>query len=163
MPIDFAFRWCTDYTPEDGQLAGDGHARRILSRSGRRVVYETLYDYPEGWAWSRQTVTLHPPNRWTATAVGNYRNWDLVYMLRPRGRAITEFTFHGVRTPVGLARKNPSQRALNAELHEMWQHFGRAMRTDYLREIRRSRTSRPRSPRRGAGPYAAKRPAARSA
>jgi hypothetical protein len=141
VPLPFAYRWCTDYTPDDGELAGDAHRRRILSRSGRRVVYETLYDYPEGWFWSRQTVTLHPPNRWTATADGNYRTWDLVYTLKPLGKELTEFTLRGVRTPVGLGKKNPSQRAMKAELHEMWRNFGKAMRADYLRSV--SASARP--------------------
>ena len=143
VPMRFAYQWCTDYTPEDGELAGDGHRRRILSRSGRRIVYETLYDYPEGWFWSRQTVTLHPPNRWTATADGNYRTWDLVYTLKPVGKERTEFTLRGVRKPAGLGKKNPSQRAMNAELNEMWTNFGKAMRADYLRSL--SRSSRKRS------------------
>jgi len=138
VPMRFAYQWCTDYTPEDGELAGDGHRRRILSRSGRRIVYETLYDYPEGWFWSRQTVTLHPPNRWTATADGNYRTWDLVYTLKPVGKERTEFTLRGVRKPAGLGKKNPSQRAMNAELNEMWTNFGKAMRADYLRSLSRS-------------------------
>ncbi len=135
VPLRFAFRWCTDYTPEDGELAGDAHQRRILSRSGRRIVYETLYDYPEGWFWSRQTVRLRPPSRWTATANGNYRTWDLIYTLKPLGKELTEFTLRGVRTPVGLGKKNPSQRAMKAELNEMWENFGNAMRADYRRSL----------------------------
>jgi len=133
VPMRFAFRWCTYYTPQDGRLAGDGHQRRIVSRSRSRVVYETLYDYPEGWFWSRQTVTLHPPDRWTATAIGNYRTWDLVYTLKPLGKELTEFTLRGVRKPVGLGTKNPSQRVMISELDEMWTNFGKAMRADYLR------------------------------
>jgi hypothetical protein len=143
VPLPFAFQWCTDYTPEDGQLAGDGHRRRILSRNGRKIVYETLYDYPEGWFWSRQTVRLHPPDKWTALAEGNYRNWDLVYSLRSLGKERTEFTFRGVRTPEGVGTKNPSQRAMKAELNEMWKNFGKAMRADYLRaSARRASPSR---------------------
>jgi hypothetical protein len=142
VPRDFAYRWCTDYTPEDGLLARDGHRRRILSRTKRRVVYETLYDYPAGWFWSRQTVTLHPPDRWTATAHGNYRTWDLVYTVKPLDPTTTAFTLRGIRTPVGLSKKNPSQRSVKAELNAMWRNFGRAMRSDYLRARKRNRKAR---------------------
>ena len=137
VPLDFAFRWCTDYSPRDGVLAGDGHKRRILSRARRRVVYETLYDYPDGWFWSRQSVSLHPPDRWTATAEGNSRHWDLIYTLRPLGPRTTEFTFRGVRTPTGVGRENPSQQEMKAELNAMWKNFGRAMERDFQRSTRR--------------------------
>ncbi len=137
VPLDFAFRWCTDYTPEDGKLAGDGHLRRILQKKGRFIVYEDLYDYPEGWFWSRQTVMLHPPNRWTATADGNYRTWDLVYTLSRVDDSTTRFRFWGRRRAVGLGKRNPSQRAMTQELHEMWANYGRAMEGAYRSQRRR--------------------------
>lgn len=142
VPLDFAFRWCTDYTTEDGKLAGDGHERRVLHRSARKVVYEDLYDYPYGWFWSRYEVLLRPPDRWTARAEGNYRKWRLVYTLRRRGPQATELRFQGRREPVGLERKNPSQRAMAAELNELWGNYRRAMEADYRRERGRGRPRR---------------------
>lgn len=131
VPLAFAFRWCTDYTPEDGKLAGDGHLRRILRKSPRITVFEDLYDYPEGWFWSRQTVTLHPPNRWTARADGNYRTWDLEYSLRRIDDTTTRFRFWGLRRAAGLGTRNPPQRAMKKELGDMWSNYARAMESDY--------------------------------
>lgn len=131
VPLPFAFGWCTDFSTEDGRLAGDGHQRRLLSRRGRTIIYETLYEEPQGWSWSRQTVRLHPPDRWTARAEGNYRTWDLVYTLRALDDDSTEFRFWGRRRPVGLGAKNPSQKAMKDELTKMWQNFGKAMEREY--------------------------------
>lgn len=133
VPLEFAYRWCTDYTTEDGKLSGDGNLRKILRKSSRTIVYEDLYDNPEGWFWSRQTVKLHPPNRWTARAEGNYRTWDLVYTLRRLDDSTTKFRFWGRRRPSGLGRRNPSQKDLRQELHKMWSNFARAMEADYRR------------------------------
>jgi hypothetical protein len=133
VPVDFAYRWCTDYREFDGRLSKEGNLRRILRRSARQVVYEDLTPAPEGWVWSRQTVTLRPPNRWTATARGNYRTWELDYRLRRHGEDATEFTMRGLRRPFLLGTKNPSQRALRTELLRMWRNFGKAMESDYRR------------------------------
>jgi hypothetical protein len=129
-PPAFAYAWCTDYSPEDRKLEGDPGSRQILRKGQRTVVYEDLNATPHGWMWSRQTVTLRPPNRWHATAVGNYRTWVLDYDLRelPDGR--TEFHMRGQRraTPLG---KNPPKAVLEKELRTMWRHLGRALERDH--------------------------------
>lgn len=138
VPLAFAFRWCTDYTTHDGKLSEGGQLRRVLERTRRRVVFEDLSENPDGWFWSRYEVSLHPPDRWTATASGNYRTWELTYTLRPLAQDLTEFKLRGRRRPAGLGRKNPSQRAMKAELQEMWRNYARAMEADYRAEGRRS-------------------------
>lgn len=139
VPLDFAYRWCTDYRAFDGRLSKEGNRRLILRKTRRQVVYEDLTQGPDGWFWSRQTVTLHPPDRWTATAEGNYRTWELDYRLRARADGRTEFTMRGLRRPFLLGAKNPSQRTLTAELQRMWRNFGEAMESDYRRSARRRR------------------------
>ncbi len=138
-PLDFAYAWCTDYTPEDRKLEGDPGSRQILRKGRRTVVYEDLNETPDGWMWSRQTVTLHPPDRWHATAVGNYRTWVLDYALRelPDGR--TEFTMRGRRRATPLGRRNPPKSVLEKELHEMWANLGRALERDFRASRRPAR------------------------
>ena len=138
-PLPFAYAWCTDYTPADRKLEGDPGSRQIIRKRGRTVVYEDLNDTPNGWMWSRQTVTLHPPNGWHAVAVGNYRTWNLDYSLRelPNGR--TEFTMRGKRRATPLGVRNPPKRVLEHELRVMWNNLGRALEKDYRRQLRRKR------------------------
>jgi hypothetical protein len=138
-PLPFVYRWCTDYSPGDPKLAGETGARRVLRRSARTVVYENLEENAEGWVWSRFQVTLHPPDRWTAVALGNYRTWDLDYRLKslPNGR--TELTLRGRRRPVGLGVKNPPRATLEAELRTMWRRYGRALEQEYDRSGGRRR------------------------
>jgi hypothetical protein len=130
-PLAFCYAWCTDYTPEDRKLEGDPGWRQILRRTTRTVVYEDLNQTAHGWMWSRQTVTLRPPDAWHATAVGNYRTWVLEYALRelPDGR--TEFTMRGQRRATALGGKNPPKAALEKELREMWGNLGRNLERDY--------------------------------
>ncbi len=138
-PIAFAYHWCTDYTEADRELQGESGYRQIIRKSPRRVVYEDLTPTPHGWMWSRQTVTLLPPDRWHAVAVGNYRIWrSLDYSLRalPDGR--TEFTMRGERRATPLGVKNPPKAVLEKELQTMWRNLGRALERSY-------RASRPKT------------------
>src|SRR5438094_124875 len=64
VPLDFAFAWCTDYTPEDASLEGESYTRKIIERTPHRVIFEDLEDAADGWVWGRDVVTLQPPNRW---------------------------------------------------------------------------------------------------
>jgi hypothetical protein len=138
-PVSFAYAWCTDYTPGDRKLEGEVGARQILRKSARTVVYEDLTPTPQGWMWSRQTVTLHPPNRWTATAEGNYRSWKLAYSLRELPGDRSEFTMRGRRRATPLGGKNPPKAVLEKELQTMWRHLGTALERDFRASGRRAR------------------------
>ncbi len=139
-PLDFSYKWCTDYTPTDRRLQGEKGSRQIIRRTSRTAVYEDLTPTPNGWGWSRYTVTFQPPNRWRAIAVGNYRTWDLDYSLRPLTGGRTEFTLRGKRRATPLGGKNPPKAVLEKELTAMWRNLGRALERDY----RSSRSERSR-------------------
>jgi hypothetical protein len=130
-PIDFSYAWCTDYTSTDRKLQGDPGARKILRKTSRTAVYEDLNETPHGWMWSRQVVTFHPPRRWTAVAVGNYRTWNLDYSLRALPDGSTEFTMRGERRATRLGGRNPPKAVLEKELQTMWRNLGKALERDY--------------------------------
>jgi hypothetical protein len=138
-PLDFAYAWCTDYTPVDRKLEGDPGSRQIIRKGSRSVVYEDLNETPHGWMWSRQTVTLHPPDSWRAVAIGNYRTWKLTYSLRPLSGELTEFSMRGERRATPLGVKNPPKRVLEKELTDMWRNLARALEREYRASRRRSR------------------------
>ncbi len=141
-PLGFVFDWCTHYTTDDPRLEKEDYQRRILSRGKRQVVYEDLQDLPGGWMWSRQTVTLHPPNRWHAEAFGSHRVWSLDYTLRdlPDGR--TEMTLRGERRPTPIGGRNPPKARLERELRASWKNFGVALERDFRRRSKSRRRKR---------------------
>lgn len=130
-PLPFVFAWCTDYTARDPRLEKEKFRRRIVSRSRSRVVYEDLYDTPDGWMWSHWTVTLHPPHRWHADAFGSHRTWSLDYVLRERPGGRTELTLRGRRRATVVGGKNPPKATLERDLRGSWRHFGHALERDY--------------------------------
>lgn len=130
-PLPYVFRWCTDYTAGDPKLERDQFERRILKRTAHRVVYEDLYPQSTGWFWSRQTVTLHPPDRWHLEARGNYRSWSLDYTLKALSDSSTQLTLHGKRTPTEFAKRNPPRATVLLDLRTIWKNYGRALERDY--------------------------------
>ncbi len=137
VPLDFAFAWCTDYTPEDASLEGESYQRKIVERTQRRVVFEDLEDSKEGWFWGRDEVTLRPPNRWHMDGVGNHRDVTADYVLTrlPDGRTQLELRWR--RRPNGPEAKRIPKAQREADTLRAWKRFGKAMERDFRRASRR--------------------------
>ncbi len=135
-PLDYVFAWCTDYTPGDAPLEGEDYARRILERTGRRVVLEDLEDTPDGWDWSRLIVQLLPPNRWRMDAVGSFRDVHADYVLSTPGK---DRTLLDLRWRVRRHRgPNRSRGERERSGTAAWRKFAAALEKDF----RRSRPGR---------------------
>jgi hypothetical protein len=136
-PLDFVYRWCTDYSPADPGLEGEAYQRKVLSASPKEVLYEDLMESPAGgWLWSRWRVTLKPPGGWHGEAIGSSRDWSVDYRLRARSPTRTELTLRGRRRPARLAGKGPTPAQVQAGLEGEWRSFKKALEADF----RRSRT-----------------------
>src|SRR5437879_13516456 len=74
VPLDFAFAWCTDYTPDDAKLEGESYQRKIIERSRRRVVFEDLEETKDGWVWGQDVGTLLRQGGWHVDGGGHRRD-----------------------------------------------------------------------------------------
>jgi len=140
-PLEFVYRWCTDYTPDDARYEAEAYRRRILHRSARTVVYEDLDETRQGWSWSRHVVRLQPPDRWHSDSVGSHREIALDYRLfrLPGGR--TRLILTGRRRPCGVGGKKPSKADWERSVSLAGRRFGRALERDFrTSQARRSRT-----------------------
>jgi hypothetical protein len=140
-PMDFVFRWCTDYTPGDAVLEGEKFERRILSRSERQVVFEDIESVGDGWAWKRYTVQLRPPRRWHAVSVGNRRHLTIDYELTEEGPGRTRLDLWWRRRPGVLPVRPPPKATVERDSTRSWRRFAVALEGDYRR------ASRPTGPR----------------
>jgi hypothetical protein len=136
-PLEFVFRWCTDYAPEDGRLEGEEYERRIVRRARREVVYEDLSDTKDGWRWARHVVHLFPPDHWHSDSVGSHRAVSLDYELSPLPGNRTRMIMKARRRPTGIGGKNPSRAEWEREAENGWKHFARALERDYRKAMRR--------------------------
>jgi len=132
-PLDFVYRWCTDYTPKDARYEQDEYERRIFRRSSREVVYEDLSETKQGWFWSRHVVRLLPPNRWHSDTVGSHREYSLDYRLQKLPGDRTQLTLRARRRPYGIGAKNRPKSQWESSVAKSWRNFGRALERDYRR------------------------------
>ncbi|HEV2317487.1 MAG TPA: hypothetical protein VGV89_07945 [Thermoplasmata archaeon] len=135
-PIDFVFRWCTDYSPQDAALEKEHYERRILARSSKQVTYEDLESDKNGWVWRRYVVDLLPPDRWHAESVGNRRLSSIDYRLTELPGARTRLDFVWRRTGIEGYPRNPPKRATERDATRDWENFGRALERDYRKSRR---------------------------
>lgn len=135
-PLDFAFAWCTDYTPDDASLEGESYQRKIIERTPRRVTFEDLEESETGWIWSREVVRLRPPSRWHMDGIGNRRDVTADYVLTslPDGR--TRFDLRWSRRPNVPEAKKLTKSEREASAMRAWKRFGAAMEQDYRRSRR---------------------------
>src|SRR5213594_3939904 len=139
VPLAFAFKWCTDFSSDDGNLEGESYRRKIVQKTSRRVVFEDLEETKEGWMWSRDVVTLRPPDRWHMDGVGNHRDVTADYVLSPLPDGRTRFDLRWSRRSKVPETKRLTKVEREASAMRAWKHFAVAMERDYRRS-RRSRT-----------------------
>jgi len=142
VPLDFAFAWCTDYTPEDAGLEGESYQRKIIERTPRRVIFEDLEESDDGWNWSRDVVTLRPPNRWHMDGTGNRRDVTADYVLSPLPDGRTWFDLRWSRRPKVPDAKKLTKAEREASTMRAWKRFAAAMERDYRRSQHPGRASR---------------------
>jgi hypothetical protein len=130
-PVRFAYRWCTDFSTEDAKHEGEKYARRILSHSARKVVYEDLEDTPQGWSWTRHVVALAPPDHWHSESVGNRREISLDYRLKALSNGRSQLRLTAQRRATEIGGKNPTKAAWDKSVRASWANFGRALERDY--------------------------------
>ena len=138
VPLDFAFRWCTDYSPDDGKLEGESYQRKVISRTRRRVVFEDLEGSKDGWVWSRDVVRLRPPNRWHMDGVGNQRDVTADYLLTTLSDGRTQLEIRWRRRPKTPGASTLTKAQREASMLRSWKLFAAAMERDY-RARRRKR------------------------
>lgn len=137
-PLPFVFRWCTNFNSKDGRYSGEGYQRRILSRSDRKVIFEDLFDTPQGWTWIHRTVRLQPPDRWHADSVGSDRILSVDYRLSGLPSGHTLLTIEAKRRPYGIGTTNPPKAKWERRVAGNWARFGRILEREF-----RSKHARP--------------------
>jgi hypothetical protein len=130
-PLPFVFQWCTDYTAGDASLEGERFERRVLERTKKRIVFEDLDRDRDGWIWKRFTVTLRPPNAWTAESIGNRRQLTLHYGLSDAGDGRTRLDLRWKRRPSLLPTHVPSKATIERDSTAGWRRLARALERDY--------------------------------
>jgi hypothetical protein len=140
---EVAYRWATDYRPDDPALMGVEGTRRI-DRLARDVILLTDTVLSGRRRVTKARLVHLIPNRWMWTnthLAGPLRHSQFLYELRPAGRGRSRLLFSGLQ--VESARRAPSPaaraaraRALAREDARTWHRLARAMARDVGRRAR---------------------------
>jgi hypothetical protein len=88
-PLDYVFKWCTDFREDDNKLIGSKTERKILEKSPERVIWRVRYKEGKGYAEGVRVVWLHPPNSWSLDTCGDERERG-EYRLKALGKSKTQ-------------------------------------------------------------------------
>lgn len=135
-----AYRWSTDYRPDDPARMGEDGRRTVewiaddavvltdAVRSGRRTVVK------------RRLVRLRPNERaWINTHIGGpLVHSQYLYRIVPRGPRASRLEFTGLQVEYGraaLSSRERAERARECRRHDRaaWTHLVRSMKADLLR------------------------------
>jgi hypothetical protein len=130
-PLDFAFRWCTDYAPEDAGLEGESYDRRVVKATRRRVIFEDVEWTRAGWDWSRSVVTLRPPRGWHLTARGSRVDVEADYRLTPLPNGGTRLDITWRRKPNAPPLRRITKTQREAMSTASWRRFSTALDRDF--------------------------------
>lgn len=136
-PLDYVFRWCTDYKRDDGKRAGASFVRRVLQTKANEVVLQDLWKSKDRWLLNQNRTTLFPPNRWHVDSYGTSRVLSLDYTLRGLSAGRTQLDIRARRRPREMYPGQPSRREYEPGLLDLWRGFARALDHDYRKQTAR--------------------------
>ena len=133
-PLHFVYRWCTDYRETDPRILGSKSKRKILMKTGHRVVYLTTYPKRGRLRSAVDVVTLYPPAAWHLDFVGDDDDEIGDYVLSPLGPRKTklDMTF----TEHYKSANSPTRAQDTRQIHEIWDKYVAALEKEYTRRPR---------------------------
>jgi hypothetical protein len=148
---DAAYRWATDYAPDDWARMGQDGRRRIEVVAPRTILLTDTVRGPQGTVTKRRLVRLRPRDRaWTNTHVGGpTRHSQFVYKITPRGPRKSVLEFVGLqveRSPRALSPAQLARRAREVAREDaaLWRRLARVMASELGARTRRRPAGRPR-------------------
>ena len=131
-----AFRWCTDYAPEDLELMGERGRRKVKRLNDDTIVLNDKYRTKEGKVVKKRLIRIYPERlSWTNTRLskdGRYSQFLYQIVAEEGGGSRLDFAgsqiFQG-QSP-GKARLDVMARQLSSEDSASWRRLARAMAED---------------------------------
>jgi len=144
-----AYRWATDYQPDDPARMGEVGRRRIERLADGALILTDTVRTAHGTVTKSRLVRLRPRARsWTNTHLaGPFRHSQFLYRILPRGPRRSTLEFIGLqveRSPRALSAQDLARRARTVARGDAatWRRLVRAMEADLGPRRRRRRRGR---------------------
>ncbi len=89
-PLNYVYKWCTDYREEDYLLTGSAARRHFVEKTKKNVAWITHTSRNGKESENIRVVTLSPPNKWSVSGFGEDLNEEGSYVLKPLGAKRTQ-------------------------------------------------------------------------
>ena len=96
VPARKAYKWCTDYGPEDHALMGDKAAERQITRvTDTTIILTDIFHTSSGPVEKQKLVQLYPDRlRWVSTHLtGPHKYSQFIYEISAEGNAASRLDF----------------------------------------------------------------------
>lgn len=96
VPARKAYKWCTDYSPEDHALMGDKAAERQITRvTDTTIILTDIFHTSSGPVEKQKLVQLYPDRlRWVSTHLtGPHKYSQFIYEISAEGNAASRLDF----------------------------------------------------------------------
>lgn len=142
VSADTAYRWCTDYQPDDWARMGEKGIREIEWLNEDTVILTDTVEGAKGKTTKQRLVRLHPERlAWTNTHLaGPNRHSQFWYQVTPVGQGSSRLDFTGLQINYGkapsAARIAAMARQLAVEDSKAWVLLAKEMKKDLRKEWR---------------------------
>jgi hypothetical protein len=123
-PLEFVFRWCTDYRDDDDRITDDIYHYRadIVLREPRRIVRViTVPGADRNRSTEVEVIRMFPPDRWSLQKLSLTDDKQGRYRLRRLGPAQTVLEMRFTET--WRLRKIPSRERYRRLFHRVWDRY----------------------------------------
>jgi len=130
-PLEYVFKWCTDFSEDDPKITGSKSQRKILEKTKKRVIYAQLYKAEDGTQKvAIDIVTLKSPTSWHLDYFGEEDNETGEYKLNRLGKSKTRLDMV-FKEKWKNVKKIPTRRELVKDVNAVWDKYVSALEADY--------------------------------
>lgn len=131
-PIDFVFKWCTDFREDDGKMTGSKTKRHFLERTKKRIIWVVSYNEGGEPKEGVRVVRLMPPDAWHFDTCGDSReagDYKLVSLSKNKTRLDLVFN-----VTYDNRKDVESRDTWQKETKDLWAVYSKYLEKDYKAE-----------------------------
>lgn len=129
-PLDYAFKWCTDFDEGDTKITQSDSNRVLIEKKTDRVIYVMLAENDGNTRGRAYIVRLKPPNSWNMKAYGNGSDSTGEYKLTRISPDLTKLTVTFAHNFYDVAAM-PAKSKKKLDSQATWNKYISALETDY--------------------------------
>jgi len=133
-PLDYVYKWCTDFDEEDTKITGSSSCRIMIEKTSKRAIYAMINGTKGNSRGRMYLVKLEPPNSWHMNAYGNGSDSTGDYNLAKisKNRTKLTVTFDHIYYDITVM---PAESKKKLDSQNTWNKYVSALEKDFRNSI----------------------------